>query len=130
MFLYAGNAYHAGSVADIPSFDLRWRRQLTYEPVAKSARSAESLPPPVWMIREIPCEAPALSLSANNPTPENNCVRIVELGAHSSSGVILRMVEMGLPILFVLGGEGGIVNHQQILRVVFLGCFREVERAG
>ena len=37
---------------------------------------------------------------------------------------------MGVPVLDVLFGQDGVVDHQQILRVVLLRCFGEVEGTG
>jgi hypothetical protein len=44
-----------------------------------------------------------------------------------SPGVILRVPKMPLRILFALGGNSNVVNHQQILGVLLVSGSCEVE---
>ena len=77
----------------------------------------------------------ASPLSTDDANRENNCVHIAGSGARDSLELLISLtligtIEMRLPVLFVLGSNSGILDHQQILSVIFLGGFGEVERAG
>jgi hypothetical protein len=55
--------------------------------------------------------------------------RTFGLAAHSLSCVVLGMAKVRLPIRLVFCGNLIVTNYEQILRILLVSRFREIERA-
>ena len=101
--------------------------------------------PVVFLIEETPLKQSGewwvwsasglIFLVPNEPTTFNSCEHQARAQSAPASRWFLAFVwlavrEMNIPVRGVLGSQGSIVDHEQILGIMFFGLLREIERAG